>query len=339
MTGFSSATEYVRAQGLAVAGVEYEIGHAMGHGQGGKQTQSASNLAAISQGANSQMMAADDAISGNSAIIVDTSFHLHPSTYVAQFIHQRFYHADDPARPIYDLWIDAHRPRMTRSEWDIGQEGGSDFSARLSAAETIVSAYQHLAGFVAPSAAAAAAAAASSSTASSSSASSSAPRSSGALGPSAPGAGGLDPAGQNLVGIFAEAETAMDTAEAAAAAGSSILASMRPPAEARPSIQLSHAPEADPPKQEYMIVHSAGRRMTDRAQQAQEQRRQETWREIQQLRLEHDELAIMDARLVQQIGGSASDDPDLPTAREQRKELHGRIGTIGQRIAFLEYQL
>jgi hypothetical protein len=125
--GISSSTQYQQQLGTAEPGTSYQILHGMGHGEGGKQTQSASNLASASEGANTEMIPFDKAISGNPDVIVDTSFDMRPGTQRAERIRQKFSHKYHPYMPFHDRVIDGDRPRPTRSEYEGWEKEASSY--------------------------------------------------------------------------------------------------------------------------------------------------------------------------------------------------------------------
>jgi Domain of unknown function (DUF4157) len=126
--GEPSSTQYQQQLGTAEPKTSYQILHGMGHGEGGKQTQDPLNLASASEGANTEMIPFDKAISGNPDVIVDTSFDMRPGTHRAERIRQRFSHRYHPYMPFHDRVIDADRPRPTRSEYEAWEEEASHFS-------------------------------------------------------------------------------------------------------------------------------------------------------------------------------------------------------------------
>ncbi|MDB5678836.1 MAG: hypothetical protein JWM94_1838 [Sphingomonas bacterium] len=139
-TGFSSANDYNADLGLQRPGINYQIGHGMGHGQGGAATQDIDNLATISQGANGEMIPFDNAISGNTDVIVNTSFNMRPNTHRAESVQQTFAHRDYPDDPFHNRLIDADRPLPSSSEWDSFQAQASRFAPdALDAAATMIS--------------------------------------------------------------------------------------------------------------------------------------------------------------------------------------------------------
>jgi hypothetical protein len=115
--GEPSSTKYQQRLGTADRGTDYEILHGMGHGEGGSKTQSRQNLASASHGANTAMIPADKAISGNPDIRVDTRFNVRPDTHRAESVDQRFFHKDRPGQPIYEKRIDGDMPRVTTSQY------------------------------------------------------------------------------------------------------------------------------------------------------------------------------------------------------------------------------
>ncbi|THD35867.1 MAG: hypothetical protein E7773_07920 [Sphingomonas sp.] len=139
-SGYSSATAYNNSLGLGLPGTNYQIGHGMGHGQGGAATQDINNLATISQGANGEMIPFDNAISGNTDVVVNTSFNMRPGTHRAESVHQSFAHRDYPDDPFHDRMIDADRPLPSSSEWDSFHHQASRFAPdALDAAATMIS--------------------------------------------------------------------------------------------------------------------------------------------------------------------------------------------------------
>jgi hypothetical protein len=126
--GERSSTQYQRTLGTAEQDTSYQILHGMGHGEGGHQTQSPMNLASASEGANTEMIPFDKAISGNPNVLVDTSFRMRPGTHRAESVHQSFAHKDFPDDPFHHRDIDGDRPRPTRSEYEGWEEEASRFS-------------------------------------------------------------------------------------------------------------------------------------------------------------------------------------------------------------------
>ncbi|MBN9685656.1 MULTISPECIES: hypothetical protein [unclassified Corallococcus] len=115
--GEPSSTKYQKKIGTADGDTPYEILHGMGHGEGGKQTQTPQNLASASHGANTAMIPADKAISGNPNILVDTRFNVRPGTQRAESVDQTFFHKDRPTEPIYQKRIDGDLPKVTTSQY------------------------------------------------------------------------------------------------------------------------------------------------------------------------------------------------------------------------------
>ncbi|WP_228564848.1 hypothetical protein [Myxococcus sp. AB036A] len=115
--GETSSTKYQQKLGTAEPRTDYEILHGMGHGEGGKKTQSPNNLASASHGANTAMIPPDKAISGNPDVIVDTKFAMRPGTQRAEYVDQRFFHKDFPDQPFFQQRIDGDRPKVTQSEY------------------------------------------------------------------------------------------------------------------------------------------------------------------------------------------------------------------------------
>ncbi|RKI40351.1 hypothetical protein D7Y27_20535 [Corallococcus sp. AB004] len=115
--GEPSSTKYQKNLGTADGDTPYEILHGMGHGEGGKKTQSAQNLASASHGANTAMIPADKAISGNPDILVDTRFNVRPGTHRAESVDQTFFHKDRPTEPIFQQRIDGDLPKVTTSQY------------------------------------------------------------------------------------------------------------------------------------------------------------------------------------------------------------------------------
>ncbi|WP_244239105.1 hypothetical protein [Corallococcus carmarthensis] len=115
--GEPSSTKYQEKLGTADKDTPYEILHGMGHGEGGKKTQSAQNLASASHGANTAMIPADKAISGNPDILVDTRFNVRPGTHRAESVDQTFIHKDRPTEPIFQQRIDGDLPKVTTSQY------------------------------------------------------------------------------------------------------------------------------------------------------------------------------------------------------------------------------
>ncbi|MFH7030511.1 MAG: DUF4157 domain-containing protein [Heteroscytonema crispum UTEX LB 1556] len=120
--GQTSATKYMQQNELGVPDTKYEILHAMGHGQGGRQTQDSKNLAAASQGANTQMIPFDNAISGNPNIMVDTSFTIMKGTERAERINQTFFHKEHLDEPIHKMVIDGDYPVPTVGQYELLEE-------------------------------------------------------------------------------------------------------------------------------------------------------------------------------------------------------------------------
>ncbi len=118
MSGFNSSTQYQESLGMRAPNTDYEILHAMGHGEGGPITQAPNNLASASHGANTEMIPFDNAISGNPNVLVDTRFHVRSGTHRAERIEQSFSHIDFPNDPFHHRVIDGDRPPVTRSEYD-----------------------------------------------------------------------------------------------------------------------------------------------------------------------------------------------------------------------------
>ncbi|WP_244226909.1 hypothetical protein [Corallococcus aberystwythensis] len=115
--GEPSSTKYQQSLGTADGNTPYEILHGMGHGEGGKKTQSAQNLASASHGANTAMIPADKAISGNPNILVDTGFNVRPGTHRAESVDQIFIHKDRHHEPIFQQRIDGDLPKVTTSQY------------------------------------------------------------------------------------------------------------------------------------------------------------------------------------------------------------------------------
>lgn len=115
--GEPSSTKYQQGLGTADKGTPYEILHGMGHGEGGKKTQSAQNLASASHGANTAMIPADKAIAGNPDMLVDTHFNVRPGTHRAESVVQTFYDKDRPSEPIFQQHIDGDLPKVTTSQY------------------------------------------------------------------------------------------------------------------------------------------------------------------------------------------------------------------------------
>lgn len=126
--GERSSTQYQASLGTAEPKTSYQILHGMGHGEGGKQTQSPHNLASASEGANTEMIPFDKAISGNPDVLVDTHFRMRPGTHRAESVHQSFAHKDFPGDPFHSRDIDGDRPRPTRSEYEGWEKEASRFS-------------------------------------------------------------------------------------------------------------------------------------------------------------------------------------------------------------------
>ncbi|GAA0274320.1 hypothetical protein GCM10009127_13520 [Alteraurantiacibacter aestuarii] len=117
-TGEASATRYQQASGDYVPGTDYEILHAHGVGEVGKVSQQIVNLASASQGANSQMIPYDKAISGNPRIRVGSYFQKKKGTHQAVAIHQVYYHEAMGDQPIFHQQVEPHRPEMSREEYE-----------------------------------------------------------------------------------------------------------------------------------------------------------------------------------------------------------------------------
>lgn len=115
--GERSSTSYQQSIGTAVPGIRYNILHGMGHGEGGAMTQSADNLASASEGANTEMIPFDKAISGNPDVIVDTSFRMRPGTQRAEEIRMNYFHKNHPEQPFFCRSIDGDRPKPARAEY------------------------------------------------------------------------------------------------------------------------------------------------------------------------------------------------------------------------------
>lgn len=134
--GEKSSTKYQQSLNTAEPNTKYNILHGFGHGEGGKQTQSAQNLASASEGANTEMIPYDKAISGNPNVLVGTSFNMRQGTHRAESINQSFAHKDFPDEPFFQRNIDGDRPKPTKSEyesWEMEAERFSD-PANLDAA-------------------------------------------------------------------------------------------------------------------------------------------------------------------------------------------------------------
>lgn len=116
--GEPSASRYMAREGLAADDVKYEILHAKGVGEVGDAAQVAENLGAASEGANTEMIPFDKAISGNPDIRVASYFEMRPGTQRAERIHQVFFHKEDPSDPIFHRVIDGDRPKPTRDEYE-----------------------------------------------------------------------------------------------------------------------------------------------------------------------------------------------------------------------------
>ncbi|MFP2961804.1 hypothetical protein ACLEPN_29400 [Myxococcus sp. 1LA] len=126
--GETSSTKYQQKLGTAEPRTDYEILHGMGHGEGGKKTQSPNNLASASHGANTAMIPPDKAISGNPDVMVDTKFAMRPGTQRAEYVDQRFFHKDFPDQPFFQQRIDGDRPKVTQSEYNKLKEQSAQFS-------------------------------------------------------------------------------------------------------------------------------------------------------------------------------------------------------------------
>jgi len=125
--GERSATQYEQKNGMALPNTKYNITHGFGHGEGGKITQSPQNLASASEGANTEMIPFDKAISGNPKVLVDTSFEMRPGTHKAEVINQAFYHKDHPGDPFHQRVIDANRSKPTSREYEGWEEQAKRF--------------------------------------------------------------------------------------------------------------------------------------------------------------------------------------------------------------------
>ena len=112
----ASATDHQVAAKTALKGVNYHIAHGMGHGEGGHQTQSPKNLASASEGADNEMSPSDTAISGNTAVSVDTHLMVRPKTHRAERVSMAYYHDEDPKVPFYQNMIDGDRPPVSPTE-------------------------------------------------------------------------------------------------------------------------------------------------------------------------------------------------------------------------------
>lgn len=126
--GERSSTQYQRSLGTAEPNTSYNILHGMGHGEGGKMTQSPQNLASASEGANTQMIPFDKAISGNPKVLVNTNFNLRPGTQRAESVHQSFSHVDYPHEPFFQQNIDGDLPKPTRGQYQQWKQQASRFS-------------------------------------------------------------------------------------------------------------------------------------------------------------------------------------------------------------------
>lgn len=137
--GEPSSTRYQEQLGTAEPDTSYQILHGVGHGEGGRVTQDPQNLASASEGANTEMIPFDKAISGNPEVLVDTSFTMRAGTERAEVIHQRFAHQDFPSDYFHHRDIDADRPKPTRSEYEGLEAEASAFApANLDAAASMI---------------------------------------------------------------------------------------------------------------------------------------------------------------------------------------------------------
>lgn len=116
--GESSSTRYQQALGTAHPGMNYQILHMLGHGEGGRQTQSPANLVSASEGANSAMIPFDKAFSGDDDWVNDTVGWVQPGTHRAEYIDQRYFHQAFPDMPIFSQRIDGDTPKQTRSQYE-----------------------------------------------------------------------------------------------------------------------------------------------------------------------------------------------------------------------------
>jgi hypothetical protein len=126
--GEPSSTQYQQQLGTAAPETQYEILHAMGHGEGGQMTQSPRNLASASRGANTIMIPYDKAISGNPNVLVDTSFDMRRGTERAERINQTFYHKDLPDETFFQQTIDGDLPDLTLQEYKEHEKTAKRFS-------------------------------------------------------------------------------------------------------------------------------------------------------------------------------------------------------------------
>lgn len=102
LTGTASATEHAKDTGFTPPGVRgLEWLHLNGHGQVGAAAENPLNLVGGSHGANSQMMEADKALSGNKNVSMDNRSRVFAGTRVAMDIDQGFYHRDLPGERIH----------------------------------------------------------------------------------------------------------------------------------------------------------------------------------------------------------------------------------------------
>jgi hypothetical protein len=143
-TGTGGANEYERNHPEWGRRGPSEVGHGNGNAQIGPISDQAINTASISHGANSQMMAADGAITGNADIITNTRFGVRPGTRHAEWIDQRFAHRSYPNEPLHDERIDASRGRMSGREWDENRRRAELLSpANVDAAVTLRSMFDN----------------------------------------------------------------------------------------------------------------------------------------------------------------------------------------------------
>jgi hypothetical protein len=120
--GQASATQHQVDLGTALPETKYNIGHGMGHGEGGQKTQNRRNLASISEGANTMMIPSDKAVSGNPDVIVDSRHYVRPGTHRAEYTVQSYAHKDFPDDPFHETMIDGDLPVPTRSMYEEMEE-------------------------------------------------------------------------------------------------------------------------------------------------------------------------------------------------------------------------
>ncbi len=133
--GEASATRYMESIDMKVED-QYEILHGVGVGEAGSDAQDEDNLAAASHGANTFMIPFDKAISGNSEVLVDTSFKMRAGTHRAESVHMQYFHEDRPHEPFFEMTVDGDLPKLTRGQFEELEGRAAVFSdpATLSAA-------------------------------------------------------------------------------------------------------------------------------------------------------------------------------------------------------------